>query len=146
MQQDISKISLYYRQSARAIELGVHLRNEKSMFCYDDYYIYDTIDVTTKTLDYSALCTPLLLKLMDYDALYNTNFTQSLFVYLACNCNLAESARICGIHRNSMDYRIKKIQELFDVNLDDPEEVFSISFSFKLLIHHKKFKPVIAHP
>jgi len=144
--QDVSKLNIYYSQSIKAIDFGIQTKDPGIILRYDDYYIDDAIDITTKTMDYKVLCAPLLFKLLEYDKANNTDFTKSLYAYLSCGLNLVKSAERLNIHRNSMDYRMKKIQDLFDLDLTDPEAVFSIHFSFKILIHHGEFKSKTDEP
>lgn len=139
--QDISKINSYYMQSLKAIELGIHLGDKKTIFFYDDYFVNHAIDITTKSLDYKTLCDPLLMDLLEYDSANNTDFSQSLYAYLSCGSNLVKAANMFNIHRNSMNYRINKTQDLLNIDLGDPEVVFSLYFSYKILIHNKEFEP-----
>ena len=64
-----------------------------------------------------CLCPPLLAEIRRYDAGHGTQFLNTLKTYLACSGDLAETARILHLHRNTADNRIKKTEELFGVDL-----------------------------
>lgn len=37
-----------------------------------------------------------------------------------------------SVHRNTVDYRIGRIQELFGIDTNDAEELFELQVSFKI--------------
>jgi len=37
------------------------------------------------------------------------------------------------LHRNTVIYRIKRLEDLFDIHLDDPEDLFAIQLSLRIL-------------
>jgi len=57
---------------------------------------------------------------------------ETLKVYSECNGNLSEAARILHIHRNSLAYRLHKIEQLTGRNLDDPEDRFMLAIAVHL--------------
>ena len=45
-----------------------------------------------------------------------------LETYLTCERNRNETARMLYVHKNTLAYRLKKLEELFHLNLDDTYE------------------------
>lgn len=62
---------------------------------------------------------PALKILREYDRLHSTRYFETLHAYLKCERNLVKTSAALFIHRNSLVYRIARIQELIDVDLDD---------------------------
>lgn len=60
-----------------------------------------------------------LRMLSEYDTANNTTFYETLKVYLLCERNYVKTAQRLYIHRNSLVYRIKRIEEITQLNLDD---------------------------
>jgi len=58
--------------------------------------------------------------LNEYDQKHHMDLVNSLFVYFEENCNAAKTAKRLFVHRNTLDYRLKKIAEITGRNLDDP--------------------------
>ena len=54
-----------------------------------------------------------------YDKKYNTNLIQTLEVYLNKNCNLNQTAETLFIHRNTIKYRLQRIEEITNTSLND---------------------------
>ena len=57
--------------------------------------------------------------LNEYDSKYHMDLVHSLFVYFEENCNAAKTAKSLFVHRNTLDYRLKKIEEITGRSLDD---------------------------
>lgn len=57
-------------------------------------------------------------KLLEYDKDKNSNMLKTLKVYLYNDCNLINTSNKLFIHRNTLIYRINKIKNILDINLD----------------------------
>lgn len=75
---------------------------------------------------------PLLRSLKEYDRLHDTNYYQTLFVFLRCERNHTIASAELHIHRNTLFRRLEKLQEEFRLNLDNAQERFCLLFSFYL--------------
>lgn len=131
--QKIANLINYYHQSVIAIKLGNVLNKEKVLYNYEDYAIFHLIDSRSEYENVKDFCHPALFSLMEYDRQHETSFTQSLYVYLENTRNIVESARLLNIHRNSLRYRIEKIQEIMKLNLENNKLFFHVYLSFKIL-------------
>ena len=72
---------------------------------------------------------PALEKLKNYDLEKGSDLCKTLITYLEHERNLTETAHQLFIHRNTLSNRIGKIQEITDINLDDPMERLYILLS-----------------
>ena len=57
--------------------------------------------------------------LVFYDKVNNTDYVEILINYFENNCRVVETANALYIHRNTMNYKINKIEEILDINLSD---------------------------
>ena len=71
-------------------------------------------------------------KLVDYDLQYNSNLINTLQSYVKNQGNLALTARGLDIHRNTVKYRLKKAEELLDVNLNAPGMFLTLAILLKV--------------
>lgn len=76
---------------------------------------------------------PRLQTIMDYDALHGTGYFITLKTMLDCNCNPAEAAGILCTHKNTVLYRMKRIEELFQLSLSNTETIFQILLGVKIM-------------
>lgn len=77
-----------------------------------------------------ALSHPALDILRRHDAEKNTEYYKTLFVYLLHERSILLGASELHIHKNSFLYRIQKIREMINVDLDDPRERSYLLLSF----------------
>jgi hypothetical protein len=75
---------------------------------------------------------PALFTLELYDREQNTNFYETLYHYIANERSHAETSKAMGIHRNTLMYRIRRICELINSDLENPDERAFIYLSYKL--------------
>lgn len=101
-------------------EIGIRYGNKRQgavNYCKDNKlaHIKKTL---TENLDFDISAGE-LQTLKDHDTAYNTEYYNTLHVYLLNERNQRETARQLGIHRNTLNQRIRKIEELIDAKLDD---------------------------
>ncbi|UWG96715.1 helix-turn-helix domain-containing protein [Dehalobacter sp. DCM] len=130
---DIAELRRYYRQSVSALKLGHNLNKGKQIYNYDDYVVYDFIDRHALGDDLKDYCHPAVFKLLEHDHKNLTNLTQSLYIYLENFQNSVVSAKELKIHRNTMHYRLDKIQEVLQLSITDRDICHHLHFSLKIL-------------
>ena len=82
--------------------------------------------------DPGALVHPLLPFLRAYDAQNGGDLYHSLYHYLLNERSIQKGAEAVHVHRNSFLYRLRRIQSLWPVDLDDPEVRGYLLLSFWL--------------
>lgn len=130
---DIADIREYYLQSIKSIELGIRMNDKKAIYAYSDYSLYHLIDIASEHKDLKNFFNPSLLALINYDRKNNTSYSESLYAYLSNGNSIAAAAHALNIHRNTMDYRINKIAEIMNLNLNNPDVTLSLYLSYKIL-------------
>ena len=75
---------------------------------------------------------PAIEIIRDYDAKNQTNLLHTLDVYLLNDCNAQHCGRLLFLHRNSLVYRIHRVQEIAGIDLSDAEERSYLRLSFLL--------------
>jgi sugar diacid utilization regulator len=94
--------------------------------------------VCAGTSDLKKFCHPKLEYLMNYDAEHKTSFTDSLYTYLKHSRNITNTAKALHLHRNSMIYHLKRIEEILNFSLNDNETLLHIDLSFRMMEYDKK--------
>lgn len=132
----------YYHQALRSIELGICQKNEPSLFLYEDYYLDHMATVFMQKESASTFCHPQLKLLLDFDEMNQTHLAEILYVYLICERNIATASEHMQMHRNTLVYRLKKINSLVTINYESYEERQHIILSYEL--YRKKQRPTFA--
>ena len=78
-------------------------------------------------------CHPALKQLLEYDKKHDTQLSLTLYQYLANERNSVVAAEAMFIHRNTLIYRLKKIDTLVDIDYDSFSERQYIILSYEIL-------------
>ena len=62
-----------------------------------------------------------------------TEYIRTLRALLSHAFNQLETAEALGIHRTTLAYRLRRVQELTGLQLDDPRQAFHTAVSLKLM-------------
>ncbi len=117
------------------------LRALKSQVASFSSYRYDILwaeaGLVTSAHGYAAqdFCHHALEQIARYDLREGTEYTQTLKAYMVSARSLRHAAGVLGIHRNTMAYRVRRIGELFHLDLNDANVSFELLFSFRLMMH-----------
>jgi DNA-binding PucR family transcriptional regulator len=75
----------------------------------------------------------MLLELYESDLEKNTNNLEVLYTFLMNERRATETAAYLHMHRNNVVYRISRIEEMLNVNLNDILTRFNLVMSFMML-------------
>ena len=67
-----------------------------------------------------------------YDAKNASEYLTTLYNYLNSNFSLNETAEKLHIHRNTVVYRVRRMEELFDIDFSNANECFRLNLSCRL--------------
>mgnify|MGYP003277631705 CR=1 FL=1 len=91
------------------------------------------LEQSTRRLPGKMICHEGLLELKEQDEKNHTEYMQTLKVYLEQHLSATQAARELFIHRSTFLYRLEKIKEILQSDLEDAEEIFYLELSFRLL-------------
>ncbi len=100
--------------------------------CIDHAFLYFLNKLAGDKSFGSELLHPGLMRLRRYDEHHGTDFFNTLYQYLLAERNVVATAKALFIHRNSMIYRLQRIQQLLDVDLDDPNMRLYLLLSYQI--------------
>ena len=87
--------------------------------CVDYAYAY-LLDLLSKDINLTSdLIHPALGILARYDALHKSDLFNTLYIFLSKERNVVETAKCLFIHRNSLLYRLQRIERLISTDLED---------------------------
>ena len=110
-----------YLQAIKVLRFAGLQTASSPIYAYDQLGIYKLlfeIEPDKLAMYYQEVIEPL----NQYDRKHHMDLANSLFVYFEENCNAAKTAKRLFVHRNTLDYRLKKIEEITSRSLDDPYE------------------------
>jgi hypothetical protein len=71
--------------------------------------------------------------ILAHDAAHGTLYAESLLTYLSSFGDVVRAAEALNIHENTMRYRVRRAQELFDLSMDDGDEILACWLQLRLL-------------
>lgn len=116
---DLFKIKRYETQAIKAYQNKKYLiEHSLNYVFYEQVKSYDLLNQIPKN-NLLYYCNQKILKLYEYDKNNKTNYIETLRVYLETNKSIKMTSNYMYVHRNTINYRILKIKELFKIDLDD---------------------------
>ena len=112
---------------------------------FEDYYIYYLWGIKKECCQKfdkcygifnSCQCNRALEKLYQYDKKHHTDNYQLLYNYLINERKARETAEIMHMHRNNIIYRIKKIEEITGIDLNDASVRIKLFFAYIMTFNY----------
>lgn len=69
-------------------------------------------------------------KLVEYDKNMDGELLRTLEVHIEGGCNITKTTERLFVHRNTVKYRLKRIEEILDIDLEDGETLFELRLAF----------------
>ncbi len=127
--------SLY--EARRTLDIVAALGCRSGVFRFRDCGILSCLDDHPAREEFLASLRSLLGPLSSFDREHNASLCETLKVFLECDRSCKEAAEILHIHRNTLRYRLSKIEELLPPGALTGYEAFlyRISLTFLALNH-----------
>lgn len=122
----IGNIPELYSQAVRALKFGSRLHPENRCFSYQEDYIIHNLYMSFSMSKLKEIYNEYILPLLQYDEKYSGELFHTIDEYIECRENMTAAAKKLFIHRNTMMYRLKQIEEILGVDIDSREALFCI--------------------
>ena len=116
---DIAQLRVSYVQAAKCITYCKKLDMHNQIMSFNQLGIYDLLsNMSDDTLLESFVQTQ-IGALLDYDKENHTQLVDTLYIYLQHNCNILHTANALYTHRNTVKYRLTRIEEILHQTMTD---------------------------
>jgi len=131
--QDFSLTHDYYRQAELALEYGE--QHDSTLWChhFGTYVLKYMMDRCCLEFPSELLCPEGLHTLQQYDARNETELYKTLKTYLKNDRRTTQTANELYVHRSTLFYRLDRIDELLQIDLNDPYKRLYINMCIYLL-------------
>jgi len=130
--KDVQHTSQSYREAQQALEIGRRLFGEGKIHFFSQLGIYRLLFHLYGHQELSDFYQETLGPLSESDNRSNNALLDTLECFFNCNGNLSETARMMHLHRNSLLYRLGRIEELLGRSLEDPDLRLSLLIALKI--------------
>lgn len=134
----IRELNVAYYQAGAALDQAFHLHSDKWILTFSECALTHLTKTLPQPLTPGHLIAPELVRLMSYDKENGTPYFETLREYLLHERDIPRTSDALIIHRTTLLYRLKKIQSLVHVNLDDPWQRLYLTLSLWILEKENK--------
>lgn len=129
---DLCELKTMYHQAHDALIIGKRLTFKDVLVPFSKVKIYRLLIEIESTGLLRDLYDKSLDELQRYDRQRGTQYYETLYTYLKCACNRAETAKSLYLHRNTVAYQLKKIEEILSIDLGDGDSCQQLYLSYKI--------------
>ncbi len=129
--QPLGKLNYSYEEAIQM--MGYYQQHEESVYYADQFYFENFIYRLVNQEEATDFIFHYLKPLIDYDQETDSHLLETLIVYLENHQNLAAASRQLFVHRNTLLYRIEKIESLLENSLTNYDYSLKLSVALKLL-------------
>jgi purine catabolism regulator len=128
----VRNVSKSYQEALTAIKVGQMVEGAGQVSYFEDLGPYRLLYELRGSEDMQSFHQEVVGKIKLYDSQNNMNLMETLEHYFASDGNLRNTAEALHMHKNSVIYRIKKIEEITGLDLRDAEDRFNLQLGVKL--------------
>ena len=118
--RDINAWRSSYRDAVQAKELAERLQTDTPLYI-GDLGVYQLILSLSDREKLSDFCERILGTLTEYDMRQGADLIKTLEAFFNCHGNLSQTAEVLIVHRNTLLYRMNRINEIASIDLNRPE-------------------------
>lgn len=118
-----------FRQAGQALEMAQRLAEPRPLF-YPDLLVYRLLLQIENSPELKAFQQEILGPLLEHEN--GKELIRTLEVYFERNGNLKKTAHNLYIHRNTLIYRLERIQEITSLDLDNPETRLALQLTLHI--------------
>ncbi len=123
-----------YREAKDAMSIANELGDLEQATFYGDLKLYQLLlALKERNLDHlRRFYMTTLGPLVEYDERKQADLIRTLNGFFQANGNLAKAAQDLDVHRNTLVYRLERINELTELDLDDPDNRLILHLALKV--------------
>ena len=130
---DLTELRNYYIQAREALRLGVEGGVHSCYYRFSDYILPYMIGRLSGEISAHSLCPAGLLEMRGLDSQRGSSYIKTLSTWFRTGCNSAETARALYINRSTFLARMRKMEHLLDLDLDDPDVRLYLMLCLRIL-------------
>jgi PucR family transcriptional regulator, purine catabolism regulatory protein len=121
-----------YREAEQAARIGTQFLGGNRTVTFQELGVYRVIARVEDRETLDAFRREYLGPIEDYDASHGGEYIETLEGFFGCNGNHARAAEVLHLHRNTLLYRLERIEALTGRDLGDPETRLSMQLALKI--------------
>ncbi|WP_367386993.1 PucR family transcriptional regulator [Bacillus vallismortis] len=129
----ISFVSRSYQEALSVLKAKERFAEEtQHFFSFSELGIYQYLDVLDEKRKQTGYFNYSLSKLEQYDRNHQSNMVETLERFIEADSNVNTAAKVLNIHVNTLNYRLKRISQIAEIDLKNVNQKFTIYLDIKL--------------
>ena len=120
-----------YHQAVQAMHLASQLKLDEPVD-FNSISVYQLLTEMEDLPMAQRYCDQIIGPLVQYDKSHSNNLVQTIDAYFNHHGNISQTAEMLFIHRNTLLYRLDRIQELTGQDLDNANDRLALQLALKL--------------
>jgi len=129
----IQDIPRSYKEAQDALTYGAMLHKESSIVGFSELGVFRVLCKFAEGNSLEEFLPKSLLKILNYDQENNAELLYTLQVFLECNGNASKAAKELFIHYKTILYRLDRIKEVTQLDLEDNKNRLELEMGLKML-------------
>jgi purine catabolism regulator len=138
--RSLNKIGRSYETAVETIKLQKNRELDRICHYYEDLHMYRVISLFKTNENLHEMMMEYLYPVIEYDRKYNGKLLQTLKAYLACSGSKKETAKQLFVVRQTLYYRIEKLERLLGKDFIGNAEK-RLAIELMLFVHDYLFTP-----
>ncbi|KUO79003.1 MAG: hypothetical protein APF81_16555 [Desulfosporosinus sp. BRH_c37] len=121
-----------YEEALDALRITNFMYVDSSITFFEDLGAFSFLFELEESSSMQSFFERTLGKVIAHDRQNNGELLKTLIHYFKCDCNLRVTAEQLFIHKNTVLYRVRKVEEITGFSMNDPEHRFNLQLGLKL--------------
>ena len=130
---DLYEFDRYRRQALEAAGLRRYLLDPPASYTFFDAVKSYSLLCRIPREELLHYCSQKVYSIFQYDQAEHTDYIATLSAYLVANRSVKATAASLHVHRNTVNYRLVRIRELFDLDLEDLRYAHQVLLSCQMI-------------
>jgi PucR family transcriptional regulator, purine catabolism regulatory protein len=119
------------REAEQALRIGRQLFDNRRVLDFSDLGVYRLLILLRESPELWEFYRATLAALADYDRDQSSELLKTLEAFFDNLGNLAQTANALHVHRNTLLYRLERVEQISGLNLEDPEDRLALWLALK---------------
>ncbi|WP_078408791.1 PucR family transcriptional regulator [Priestia abyssalis] len=129
--EDVDGFSESYQNAEVALNIGRRKKGSGHRMLFENTRVDRVLLSLAQNKDMKEVIMSTIEPLVEYDEQRNMDLIGTFSAYNQCHGNVSQTARSLNLHRQSLLYRLRKIESLTGLSLIDPDDLFLLDLSIK---------------
>jgi len=128
----LNKFHQSYKKASSALDLALSQKEPGGRVHFEDTQLNRLLLHLANNEEVREITKATIAPLIEYEKNREMDLINTFIAYDNQNGNVSQAARVLNLHRQSLLYRLRKIESLTNLSLDHPDDVFLLNISIKV--------------